>query len=119
MVFEQRAELGTLSVTRLEVRQDLVFMSLTALTQDLEVVFQGLVGQLGRLVTYKGGSVDLELAQEIVAGFEGRLTAVVKQSSIFAGGQQGRAYGYVTDDFGNLKEVTYISSSVAPGKADI
>ncbi len=38
---------------------------------------------------------------------------------LFAGGRQGRAYAYVTDDFGNLTEVTYISASVAPGKADI
>jgi hypothetical protein len=48
-----------------------------------------------------------------------RLLRWVWVGIMFAGGQQGRAYGYVTDDFGNLKEVTYISSSVAPGKADI
>lgn len=48
-----------------------------------------------------------------------RLLRWVWVGIMFAGGQQGRAYAYVTDDFGNLQEVTYISSSVAPGKADI
>ena len=43
-----------------------------------------------------------------------RLLRWVWVGVMFAGGQQGRAYGYVTDDFWNLVEVTYISASVAP-----
>lgn len=48
-----------------------------------------------------------------------RLLRWVWVGVLFAGGQQGRAYAYVTDDFGNLTEVKYISASLAPRKDDI
>lgn len=48
-----------------------------------------------------------------------RLLRWVWVGTMFAGSFQGATYAYVTDDFGNMVEVKYISASVAGSKDPI
>lgn len=48
-----------------------------------------------------------------------RLLRCIWLGVLYAGSQQGRAYSYVADDFGDLVEVKYVGASLQPGRAPI